>query len=68
VFQKERKKGNIGKQVLFPYVSVPVPCFRKDSPPPYFLAFVLKVTKKKSPKKKTLVRDFTAFQGPQGDG
>ena len=39
---------NIGKQVLFPYVSVPVPCFRKDSPPPYFLPFFTVTIKNKS--------------------
>ena len=54
--------GNIGKQVLFPYVSVPVSCFRKDFPPS--LSFILPrtsflffnvTTKKKSCQKKILV-------------
>ena len=43
--------GNIGKQVLVPYVSVPVSCFRKEFPPTYFLPFYV-VYKKKSPTKK----------------
>jgi len=39
--------GNIGKQVLFPYVSVPVSCY---IPPPHFLPFF--GTKKKTRQKK----------------
>jgi hypothetical protein len=61
---------NIGKQVLFPYFLFLFPIFVRNSTPPYFLPFCLnRDYKKKSPaKKKTIVRDSTALQGPQGDG
>jgi len=45
--------GNIGKQVLFPYVSVPLPCFRKDAPPLHTSFLSLdRASKKKVPPKK----------------
>jgi len=45
--------GSIGKQVLLPYVSVPVSCFRKDFPPLLLPSFFFTVTtQKKSPAKK----------------
>ena len=39
--------GNIGKPVLFPYVSVPVSCFCKEFPPPQLPSFFLNVSIRK---------------------
>jgi len=55
--------GSIGKQVLFPFVSVPVSI--RNSPASFL--FFDRDYKKKFRQKK-IVRDSTALQGPQGDG
>jgi len=63
VFQ-ERVSETLGNtEVLFPFVSVPVPCSRKDIPPPLtsFLSLI-RNSKTKSPAKKIILFS-TSFQG-----
>jgi len=54
VFQK-RVPGTLGN--MFPYVPVPVPCSRRDPPPPYFKFLSLDLTQKKTPPTKSQKND-----------